>query len=193
MDTRTIVKAAAWAVGAIAFGVALAVIKGQADDARGTFGNVSALWVVLPFLAATRCRTLWASLASALAVTELSLLGFYVAEAAVLDLGPHPWYVDLQLTAGGFNVYQRWGLASGVLYGVLGCAWRTRRSALAAAGVGAAFLAEPILVFVLSREHIWGGNGYFRYPWLWIGEIVLGLLLVVAAVAVTLPRQGGRT
>jgi hypothetical protein len=49
-------------------------------------------------------------------VTLLALLGFYVAEAAILDLGPHPWWVDLQLTV-KWNLYDSWGIVSGLLYG----------------------------------------------------------------------------
>src|SRR5947207_11071015 len=89
------------------------------------------------------------------AVTLASLLGFYVAEAAVLDLGPHPWWVDLRLTAGYVNVYERWGVASGLLYGTLGWLWASRSKAAAAAAVGLAFVAEPLIVYLVSRSGMW--------------------------------------
>src|SRR4051812_30919620 len=120
---------------AVAFGVVMAVIKGQDSGARDAIGNMSAPWVVLPFLAGmTRARP-WQSALAGIAVTLAAFIGFYSAEAAVLDLGPHPWYVDLRLTLGSGHVYETWGIASGALYGVLGGIWAARRTRLAGAAV----------------------------------------------------------
>jgi hypothetical protein len=41
-------------LGSVAFGVIMAVIKGQNAGVRDAVGNLSAPWVVIPFLAATR-------------------------------------------------------------------------------------------------------------------------------------------
>jgi hypothetical protein len=78
----------------------MAVIKGQNAGVRDAVGNLSAPWVVIPFLAATRYSSVGRATLVGIATTLASLLGFYVAEAAILDLGPHPWYIDLKLTAG---------------------------------------------------------------------------------------------
>jgi len=165
----------------VAFGVLMALVKGQSDDLRGAVGNMSAPWVVLPFVAGVRCRRPSHGALAGVATTVLAFAGFYAAEAAILDLGAHPWYVDLRLTLGTVNVYERMGLLSGAVYGALGAVWGARRSLLAASAVGAAFLAEPFLVFVVSREGFWGGPGLLRYPLLWIAELVIGTALLAAA------------
>jgi hypothetical protein len=173
---------------AVAFGVGMAVLKGQDTGVRDALGNTSAPWIVLPFLAgACFSRVRSAALAGA-AVSLASLLGFYLAEAAVLDLGPHPWWVDLQLTAGTLNVYEKWGIISGLGYGALGWMWTNRSKPAAAAAVGLAFAAEPLIVFLVSRAGMWGGGLLFDYRWLWMGEIGLGLAAIAAALAVRPPR-----
>src|ERR671926_814604 len=142
-------------LGGVAFGVLVAVIKGQDTGVRDALGNTSAPWIVLPFVAGTLFGGVRSAALAGLAVTLVSLLGFYVAEAAILDLGPHPWWVDLRLTAGSVNVYERWGIASGLLYGTLGWLWASRSKAAAAAAVGLAFVAEPLIVYVVSRTGMW--------------------------------------
>jgi hypothetical protein len=118
------------------------------------------------------------------------LLGFYVAEAAILDLGPHPWWVDLQLTV-RWNAYATWGIMSGLLYGTLGAFWSSRRSTAAGAAIGLAFVAEPLIVLLLSRRGIWGGE-LLHYRWLWSAEIVVGLGAIAYAVA-CVQLRGRRT
>jgi hypothetical protein len=167
----------------LAFGVLVAVVKGQDDDARNALGNMSAPWVALPFIAGMAYRRAFHGALAGVAVTVAAFVGFYVAEAAVLDLGPHPWYVDLKLTAGTVNVYEQFGLLSGSLYGALGSLWASRRLVLAAAAVGFAFVAEPLIVLVLWRQGIWGGPGLLHYPGLWVGEVIVGLALAVAVYA----------
>jgi hypothetical protein len=166
-------------LGSVAFGVIMAVIKGQDVGVRDALGNLSAPWIVIPFLAGTRCTTVWRAALVGIATTLASLLGFYVAEAAILDLGAHPWYIDLKLTAGSVNMWEKFGVFSGALYGALGGLWATRRSVLAASAVGLAFVVEPAITFVTSRAGLWGGGGLLDYAWMWIGEILIG----VAAIA----------
>jgi hypothetical protein len=168
-------KLALLLLGSVAFGVIMAVIKGQDAGVRDALGNLSAPWIVIPFLAATRCSSIWRATLVGIATTLASLLGFYVAEAAILDLGPHPWYIDLKLTAGSVNIYEKFGVFSGALYGALGGLWATRRSVLAAAAVGLAFVCEPAITLVTSRAGLWGGGGLLDYPWLWVAEILIGV------------------
>jgi hypothetical protein len=110
-------------------------------------------------------------------------LGFYAAEAAILDLGEHPWYVDLRLTLRSGHVYEIWGTPAGVAYGVLGWLWASRSGAAALVSVGLAFLFEPLIVLGLKESGIWGGGGLLEYPWLWVTEIAIGLVLIVYALA----------
>lgn len=170
-------------LGALLFGVAVAAIKGQDTGVRDALGNLSAPWVLIPFLAGARSRNVWRGAVFGVAVTLAAFLGFYLAEAAILDLGPHPWYVDVQLTV-RWNVYETWGIASGVLYGALGALWSSRRSPAAATAVGLAFVAEPLVVLLLRDDGIWGGE-LLRYSWLWSGEVLVGL----AAIAYSLHRR----
>jgi hypothetical protein len=172
----------------VAFGVLVAVIKGQDTGVRDALGNTSAPWVVLPFIAGTRFRRAHSAALAGLAVTLASLLGFYAAEAAVLDLGPHPWWVDLRLAAGSVNIYEKWGIVSGVLYGTFGWLWASRSKAAAAAAVGLAFVAEPVIVFILSRAGMWD-DLLLRYGPVWIAEIVLGLAGIAFALKATPPRR----
>lgn len=164
------------AVAALAFGAAIAAIKGQDVGVRDALGNMSAPWVLVPFIAGLRVRSLWRGALLGVATTLFALLGFYIAEAAILDLGPHPWWVDVQLTV-KWNLYDSWGIVSGLLYGALGALWSARRSAVAGAAVGLTFVAEPAIAFLLSRGGIWDA-GLLRYTWLWGAEIITGAVAI---------------
>jgi Family of unknown function (DUF6518) len=172
----------------VAFGVLVAVIKGQDTGVRDALGNTSAPWIVLPFIAGTCFSRVRSAALGGLAITLASLLGFYVAEAAILDLGPHPWWVDLQLTAGTVNIYEKWGLVSGLLYGTLGWLWAYRSKAAAAAAVGLAFAAEPLIVYLVSKAGMWYGM-VLDYPWIWTAEVLLGVAGIALALTVRPPQR----
>jgi hypothetical protein len=170
---------------AFGFGVAVAIVKGQDSGFRDVLGNTSAPWLVPPFCGGLYTRSIVRGAMAGVAVTAVAFVGFYIAEAAVLDLGPHPWYVDLRLTAGYLNPYERAGAASGALYGALGYAWGARHATVAALALGLAFVAEPAIVYCVSRTHIWGDGGLLAYPSIWVSEIVIGC----AALALLLVRR----
>jgi hypothetical protein len=109
-----------------------------------------------------------------IATTLAAPFGFYLAEAAILDLGAHPWYTDLKLTLGSGRVYETWGLLSGSIYGALGGMWASRSLVAAPIAVGLAFICEPVIVLLLVRAGIWGGGGLFEHPWMWITEVLIG-------------------
>jgi hypothetical protein len=175
--------------GAIAFGVLVAVIKGDDVGVRNALGNMSAPWVIVPFLAGTLSSRAWHAALIGLATTLAAFFGFYLAEAAILDLGPHPWYVDLKLTLGSGHVYEIWGTPVGLIYGLLGWLWASRSSAAAALAVGLAFVSEPLIVLALRRADLWGGGGLFDYPWLWATEVAIGLAAIAYALATAQPRS----
>lgn len=164
---------------AAAFGVAMAAIKGQGTGARDALGNVSAPWLLLAFIAgatAARGRLLSAA-AAGITASLAALLSFYVAESRLLDLGAHSWLVDLRLAVVAGRIYIATALMSGPIFGVLGGVWSRRRAPLVGLTVGAMFVLEPVAVWLV--EH-WQGSvastGLLtQYPWLWGGEIVLGL------------------
>src|SRR5438477_9519288 len=181
------VSLASLAVAALAFGTTIAAIKGQNVGFRDALGNMSAHWVLVPFVAGARVRSLWRGALLGVAVTLLALVGFYVAESAILNLGPHPWWVDLRLTV-RWNIYDSWGIITGLLYGALGALWTVRRPAIAVTAVGLAFIAEPLISFVLSRGDIWDAE-LLRYTWLWGAEVIAG----AAAVGYALTHLQART
>ena len=178
---------------ALAFGVLMAVIKGQDTGVRDALGNTSAPWVLMPFLAGTRYTRIWHAAVVGLATTLAAFLGFYLAEAAILDLGAHPWYRDLQLTLGSGRLYEKWGLASGLAYGALGGIWTSRRLVLAPVAVGLAFVCEPLIVYLLDRAQIWGGAELLlHYRWMWVGEVLIGLAAIAYALTLRSSRPQAR-
>jgi hypothetical protein len=179
---------------AAAFGVTSAVVKGNGSGLRDAIGNISAVWLLLPFLAGaaggTR-RPATAALAG-LAATLAALCGFYFAESFVLDLGPHPWLTDLALTMTTVQHYAEFALLSGPIFGALGFGWRQRSSLMAAGLLGAAFVLEPGAWWLYARQ-VGGGTAYPvpGYPALWLGEIAVGIAVFALLVRIA-RRQAGR-
>lgn len=173
-------KVAALLAAGAAFGVAVAAVKGQDAGVRSALGNTSAIWILVPFLAGWRCSTAARGALAGAATTLVALLGFYAAEAAILDLGPHPWYVDLRLTLGSGRVYESWGLVSGPAFGALGALWGTRRLLVAPLAVAVAFAAEPLAARLAVDAGLWGGDGPLSYRWLWVAEMLIGGAAIVA-------------
>jgi Family of unknown function (DUF6518) len=178
----------------IAFGVLVAAIKGQNAGVRDTLGNTSAPWVLVPFLAGTRYSRVWCAALVGVATTVAAFFGFYLAEAAILDLGAHPWYTDLRLTLGSGHLYETWGLLSGSIFGALGGVWASRSLVAAPIAVGLAFICEPLIVLILVRAGIWGGGGLLQQPSIWITEVLVGLVGIafVVAKAQTRPTRARR-
>jgi hypothetical protein len=163
---------------AAVFGVAAAWIKGNDIGLRDAIGNVSAVWLLLPFLAgaSTGSHRVVTGALCGLAATLAALTGFYFAESFVLDLGPHPWLTDLSLTMGTVVYYAERALVTGPIFGALGFCWQQRRSLMAAGVLAASFVLEPA-AWWLYGMHIGGGAAYPvpDYPALWLGEITIGI------------------
>jgi hypothetical protein len=167
-------------VAAVAFGIAVAVLKGGDAGIRNSIGNISAPWLLLPYLAGTLGRgAIRGSLIGA-ATCLAALVGFYVAEAFVLDLGGHPLVTNLTLTLRAGGIYFVAGLVCGPLFGALGGIHTRHWKRVLAAVVGLLLMGEPLAVFVwLSCHGISPGDTSLvvNYPALWIGEVALGFLL----------------
>jgi hypothetical protein len=169
-------KLAKLLLAAVAFGVVVAVIKGQNTGARDALGNTSAVWVVVPFLAGTRYARVWQATLVGLATALVAFFGFYLAEEAILDLGTHSWGTRLSLTLGSGHFWEAWGLISGSVYGTLGGIWKSRSVRAAPIAVGLAFVCEPLIVLLLARAGVWGGSGgLLSYPSIWATEVLIGL------------------
>ena len=184
---------------AVAFGITIAWIKGNGSGIRDAIGNVSALWLLLPFAAGalTTSRRPGAGAvvgavvvaAAGLSTTLAALTGFYFAESFVLDLGSHPWLTDLSLTMGAVVYYGERGLVTGPVFGALGYLWGRHGSRLAAVLLAAVFVLEPVAWWLYSRR-IGGGAAYPvpGYPAVWLTEMALGV--AGFAVLTTMARRG---
>jgi hypothetical protein len=162
----------------VVFGIVMAWIKGNGAGLSDAVGNISALWLLVPFLAgaAASGRRVILGALYGLAATLSALTGFYFAESFVLDLGPHSWLTDLSLTMGTVVYYGERGLVTGPVFGALGLWWRQRHSAVAATLMAAVFVLEP-LAWWLYGLRIGGGAAYPvpGYPALWLSEIAVGI------------------
>jgi len=167
-------------IGAIsaAFGVLMAWIKGNGAGLADAIGNISALWLLLPFLAGAAASSRRVTLGAlyGLLATLAALTGFYFAESFVLDLGQHSWLTDLSLTMGTITYYAERGVLTGPAFGALGQWWRQRRSTAAAGLIAAAFVLEPVAWWLYGLR-IGGGAAYPvpGHPAVWLGEIAIGV------------------
>jgi Family of unknown function (DUF6518) len=143
-----------------------------------TAAQVSAPWLVLPFLAGmTQHRVRRAALLG-LVVTSSALLGYYAMTYSPMEI--HPWSIDrftsgmvAVTTRGWYNpLYILGGLVTGPLFGLLGQRWRVRRWWVSAAAVAGVLCLEPAARLV-------AGHLYPPVP-VWTTEVALGVL--VAAV-----------
>jgi hypothetical protein len=120
----------------------------------------------------------------------MALAGFYAGESVFLDLGRHSWTTDLSLAMRAGRYYFALALLSGPVFGALGGIWAKRRSVTVAAGVAIVFALEPLIVW--SKQRRMGGpvgNGELtHYPWLWAGEVLLGLTAALVIVSRTRTR-----
>ena len=72
---------------ALGFGVAVALLKGEAGGTRIILGNLSAPWLLLPFFAGRARSTALSGAVSGGAVAVLSLAGFYACASAAYGIG----------------------------------------------------------------------------------------------------------
>jgi Family of unknown function (DUF6518) len=178
---------------AAVFGLTMAVIKGQGAGARDAFGNISAPWLLLPFVAGATSMRLRSAALIGLGASLAALVVFYVAESQILDLGSHSWPVDLRLAVTAGQTYLVTSLLSGPVFGFLGGIWSQRRSLLAAVAVAAMFVLEPLAVWGVehAQGHVASTGLLTQYPWMWIGEMLLGVVGGVLLVRVS--RRSGST
>lgn len=180
---------------AVAFGVAMSLVKGNGSGVRDAVGNVSAPWVLLPFFAGAFAgrRSVARAAAVGCAVSLAALAGFYVANAFVLDLGPHPWLHDLRLAVLGGKIYFEFGAVSGPVFGALGGWWQRRRSALVGVLAAALLLFEPLVWLAYAQAHHTPASSlaYFGNPVVWVFEVVVGVAACLVAATVARPDGAG--
>lgn len=150
------------AFGAALFG-AVELRLARHSPAEFWFGNSSAAWLLLAFVAGAIAVRWRGAVALGLLATMVALSAFYVS-AEHLDAA------GLEFT----EYKARWfvlGLASGPVFGLLGHFWRRTRSRWAALAVATPFLVEPA-AWVRHRGHLPGPNAA------WQAEVVLGVALL---------------
>lgn len=173
---------------AIVFGVAMSVLKGNDAGTRDTIGNVSAPWLLLPFVAAAVAggRRIVRGALVGTATLMAALVGFYVTNTFVLDLGGHPWLVDLRLTLAGGELYFALAVVGGPTFGALGSAWQRRRSTVLGVVVAALLVFEPVGWLLYGRAaHV----NYLTEPAVWVGEAIIGVGACIVAGTVARPSS----
>jgi hypothetical protein len=174
-------------LGAAAFGVAVSVLKGNDAGIRDAIGNLSAAWLLLPFVCGVLVgggRAFRGAVVGMLA-TVTALTGFYVSNAFVLDLGLHPWLEDVNLAIHGEIFWLELGLFSGPIFGALGARWRRTRSIFLVVLITAFFVFEPLAWLAYLRTT----SADASWEAVWVCESLLGLCGCV--LAIVLGRRGG--
>lgn len=115
------------------FGAVAAVVKDQGGDpvsagyfVRATLGNLSAPWLLLPFLAGSVGRSLPGGAVMGVGATAVALVGFYTATGLVIGLDGSSGLSAAPLWMLANQVYFQAGLLTGPLLGALGAAWQRR-------------------------------------------------------------------
>ncbi len=163
----------------LAFGAAvqqLGALTSEVGPWASTAAQMSAPWLVLPFLVGTFKQDARRAAVLGLVVTASALVGYFAMTYSPVEI--HPWTFDrftsgfVAVTTSGYNpFYILGGLVTGPLFGLLGQRWRTRRSWISAAMVTGALCLEP-----LAR---WTSGQLMPPAPVWAVEVVLGA--VVAA------------
>jgi hypothetical protein len=206
---RTMVRLALIVVAGFLYGFLTAHLPASTSGSRMWAGNLSAPYLLLPFLAGALLprRAAVAALGGALASAS-AIAGFYdllmVGDVTALSVGAPPtttarqlmldaigrWFSTFLLGNPGGTPWLTIALVSGGVLGLVGFAWRTTRRWWIAASVGAAFVLEPaasLVVLPLVNRIRFGvaSPGYSLGPenlTLWSVEAMIGVALVAAAV-----------
>jgi hypothetical protein len=165
-----------------AYGLALAVLKGDVAGWRFVVGNLSAPYVIPPFLLGRSAASKARALGAGAAAVVTTLAGFYLWEAAAFDLiNRHTVAHVVLITA--------LGLLLGPVFGLLGWISRRRLTGVVVLALVTPFLAEP-LVQVLPGQlgNLRGDPVALRqYPYIFAAETILG-----CAGVLLLLRRGDR-
>lgn len=154
-----------------------------------TAAQVSAPWLLLPFLAGiTQERPRRAALLG-LVVTASALLGYFAMTYSPMEV--HPWSLQrftdgiVAVTTTGYNpAYILVGLVTGPLFGLLGQRWRVRRSWVSAVIVAGALCLEPAARWI---------SGQLMPPApVWTIEVVSGAVVAVVFAASLLTWRRAR-
>ena len=144
-----------------------------------TAAQVSAPWLVLPFVIGMTQRSHRRAAVLGLVGTMAALVGYFAMTYSPLEI--HPWTLHgfttgfVAVATSGYNpAYVVGGILTAPVFGWLGHRWRTERSPLAAAAIVGVLCLEP-----LARA----ATGQLADPAsVWVGEVALGLAVAAAFV-----------
>lgn len=172
---------------AAAFGAAdqyLGTVRFLVEFGRwpSTASQVSATWLLLPFLAGCTQRSARSSAAIGLVSTQVALLAYALMtvspfEGVALAAAPSAFAA----MAAANMVYVLCGLVSGPAYGWLGFRWRTARSPVAAAFVIGALCLEPFVRATVGRR--------YDPAVVWQVEIALGIAVAIGFATMIAARR----
>ena len=161
----------------LAFGAAdqqLGTLTSELGPWTSTAAQMSAPWLVLPFLVGTSQQHVRRAAVLGLVVTASALVGYFAMTYSPLEI--HPWTFDrfttgfVAVTTSGYNpFYIAGGLVTGPVFGLLGQRWRLRRSWISAAMVAGVLCLEP-----LAR---WASGQLMPPAPVWVVEVALGAVV----------------
>ena len=142
-----------------------------------TAAQVSAPWLILPFVAGLTQERPRRAAALGLVVTVSALLGYFATTYSPMEI--HPWSFHRFVTGmvavttrGWYNpAYILGGLVTGPLFGFLGQRWRVRRSWVSAALVVGTLCLEPA-----AR---WASGQLMPPAPVWTIEVVAGAMVAM--------------
>ncbi|MDX6326095.1 MAG: hypothetical protein QOK15_2449 [Nocardioidaceae bacterium] len=175
------------ALGAVLFGITMAVVKGDHPGLRGAIGNLSAPWLLVAFLPALRCRSAGRGAVTGLTSTVAALAGFYATLTVVLAGHLHGggYLRELAVETSANRIYFVAGLVTGPLMGVLGAWVGTRYPAAAAYVVGGLVATEAAAVALVQGHQLAPPPFYFSWAvddWRpYLAETLIGVLVLGAA------------
>jgi hypothetical protein len=170
---------------AMIFGIIISVFKGNGDGMRMAIGNAAAPWLILPLVSVLLIREhrIIPAALIGLLTSLVALSGFYLANTFVLDLGPHPWIIDLKLTMSAGRLYFILAFLSGSIFGALGGWQQKTHSNIIVILMMSLFIFEPIVGFSVPRfTNINSFTYYVDYPVVWAVEALVGLVLSIVMV-----------
>jgi hypothetical protein len=145
-----------------------------------TAAQVSAPWLVLPFVVGSTQRSARRAAILGAVGTAAALFGYFAMTYSPLEI--HPWTLQrftsglVAVTSTGYNpAYVVGGLLTAPVYGWLGWRWRTERSPVAAAAVVLAICLEPAARLATGQ--------LYDPATVWLAEIAIGLALAGAFLA----------
>jgi hypothetical protein len=157
-------------VAAALFGAADLKLQRTGGNTGFWLSNMSAFWLLLPFLAGRWMPTVRSAAIAGLVTTFVALGAFYSTAHAALPA--ETW------------MYVVGGLVTGPLFGVLGRRWGAERWLPGAVALAAAFCCEPLA----WRRY----KGYLPAPtYVWRLETLAGVLLAGWFLLLTLRRRIG--